>query len=104
MRGETAKITPLAEVSSQDQPRLATSLAEFDHVLGGGLVSDSVVLIGGDPGVGKSTLLLQILAQMPSEYRPLYVTGEESLQQVALRARRLGVADRSSDFTDRDQR
>jgi DNA repair protein RadA/Sms len=90
--GETAKITPLAEVSSQDQPRLATSLAEFDHVLGGGLVSDSVVLIGGDPGVGKSTLLLQILAQMPPEYRPLYVTGEESLQQVALRARRLGVA------------
>jgi DNA repair protein RadA/Sms len=90
--GETAKITPLMEVSSQDQPRLATTLAEFDHVLGGGLVSDSVVLIGGDPGVGKSTLLLQILAQMPPEYRPLYVTGEESLQQVALRARRLGVS------------
>ncbi len=89
--GEAAKITPLGEVSSQDQPRLATSLAEFDHVLGGGLVSDSVVLIGGDPGVGKSTLLLQILAQMAPEYRPLYVTGEESLQQVALRARRLGV-------------
>lgn len=89
--GETAKITPLGAVSSQTQDRLATSLAEFDHVLGGGLVSDSVVLIGGDPGVGKSTLLLQILAQMAPEYRPLYVTGEESLQQVALRARRLGV-------------
>lgn len=90
--GETAKITPLAEVSSQTSSRLSTSLAEFDHVLGGGLVSDSVVLIGGDPGVGKSTLLLQILAFMAPECRPLYVTGEESLQQVALRARRLGVA------------
>ncbi len=90
--GEKAKITPLLSVSAETQTRLTTSLAEFDHVLGGGLVSDSVVLIGGDPGVGKSTLLLQILAQMPSDYRPLYVTGEESLQQVALRARRLGVA------------
>lgn len=90
--GEVAKITRLSEVSSQDRPRLTTGLAEFDHVLGGGLVSDSVVLIGGDPGVGKSTLLLQILAQMAPECRPLYVTGEESLQQVALRARRLGVA------------
>ena len=90
--GETAKITALGEISSQTLARLPTSLAEFDHVLGGGLVSDSVVLIGGDPGVGKSTLLLQILAQMDPEYRPLYVTGEESLQQVALRARRLGLA------------
>lgn len=90
--GEVAQITRLAEVAAQQQARLPTGLAEFDHVLGGGLVSDSVVLIGGDPGVGKSTLLLQILAQMAPEYRPLYVTGEESLQQVALRARRMGVA------------
>jgi DNA repair protein RadA/Sms len=89
--GETAKITPLSEVRSEKQQRLTTSLKEFDHVLGGGLVSDSVILIGGDPGVGKSTLLLQILAQMSSDYRPLYVTGEESLQQVALRAERLGL-------------
>jgi DNA repair protein RadA/Sms len=90
--GETAQVTRLADVTAATHTRLTTSLAEFDHVLGGGLVSDSVVLIGGDPGVGKSTLLLQILAQMPPAYRPLYVTGEESLQQVALRARRLGVA------------
>ena len=90
--GEIAQITRLTEVAAAQQARLLTGLAEFDHVLGGGLVSDSVVLIGGDPGVGKSTLLLQILAQMAPEYRPLYVTGEESLQQVALRARRMGVA------------
>jgi len=89
--GEAAVITPLSSVSSEEEHRLATGLAEFDHVLGGGLVKDSVVLLGGDPGVGKSTLLLQLLAQMPAENRPLYVTGEESLQQVALRARRLNL-------------
>jgi DNA repair protein RadA/Sms len=89
--GEVAKITPLNNVAEAEQSRLLTGLSEFDHVLGGGLVADSVVLIGGDPGVGKSTLLLQILSQMPEENRPLYVTGEESLQQVALRARRLGL-------------
>lgn len=89
--GESAKITPFNQISEPDYSRLMTGLSEFDHVLGGGLVADSVVLIGGDPGVGKSTLLLQILSQMPAEHRPLYVTGEESLQQVALRARRLGL-------------
>ncbi len=89
--GESAKITPFNQIAEQEHPRLMTGLSEFDHVLGGGLVADSVVLIGGDPGVGKSTLLLQILSQMPAEHKPLYVTGEESLQQVALRARRLGL-------------
>lgn len=89
--GTEAKITALNSVTTQHQSRFSTGLAEFDLVLGGGLVSDSVVLIGGDPGVGKSTLLLQILSQLPASYRPLYVTGEESLQQVALRARRLGL-------------
>ncbi|AML49665.1 DNA repair protein RadA [Coxiella burnetii] len=79
----------LSNVSMQSQPRLATGLAEFDHVLGGGLVSDSVVLIGGDPGVGKSTLLLQILCQISRNYSTLYISGEESLQQIALRAQRL---------------
>ena len=79
----------LSNVSMQSQPRLATGLAEFDHVLGGGLVSDSVVLIGGDPGVGKSTLLLQILCQISRNYFTLYISGEESLQQIALRTQRL---------------
>lgn len=79
----------LSDFSMQLQPRLATGLAEFDHILGGGLVSDSVVLIGGDPGVGKSTLLLQILCQISKNYSTLYVTGEESLQQIAMRAQRL---------------
>lgn len=86
-----SQLTHLAEVPTQSQPRLSTGLAEFDHVLGGGLVSDSAILIGGDPGVGKSTLLLQIMTQLSKHYRTLYVTGEESLQQVALRAERLGV-------------
>lgn len=90
--GEIPKITPLPQVLPETHTRLQTGLTEFDLVLGGGLAPDSVVLIGGDPGVGKSTLLLQILAQMPAAHRPLYVTGEESLQQVALRARRLGVS------------
>lgn len=89
--GSSGEITQLIAVTAPSYIRIKTALGEFDHVLGGGLVCDSVVLIGGDPGVGKSTLLLQILAQLPAEYRPLYVTGEESLQQVALRARRLGV-------------
>lgn len=89
--GEQSQLTKLSDVPLQSQPRLATGLAEFDHVLGGGLVSDSVVLIGGDPGVGKSTLLLQVLCQVAKHYSALYVTGEESLQQVALRAKRLSL-------------
>ena len=89
--GSESTITLLSQVKTQSQPRLATGLAEFDHVLGGGLVSDSVVLVGGDPGVGKSTLLLQMLGQMAKHYRTLYVTGEESLQQIALRAERLDL-------------
>lgn len=90
--GSESTMTLLSDVKMQAQARLATGLAEFDHVLGGGLVSDSVVLIGGDPGIGKSTVLLQILSQLAKNYRPLYVTGEESLQQIALRAERLGLA------------
>ena len=89
--GLQSQLTKLSQVSLQSQSRLATGLAEFDHVLGGGLVSDSVVLIGGDPGIGKSTLLLQVLCQVAKHYAALYVTGEESLQQVALRAKRLSL-------------
>jgi len=70
--------------------RFKTGSSEFDRVLGGGLVPGSVVLLGGDPGIGKSTLLLQILTQL-GELNPLYITGEESLQQVSARAFRLGL-------------
>lgn len=79
----------LGDIETREQPRLSTGVAEFDRVLGGGLVPGAVVLIGGDPGIGKSTLLLQTLAAMSASHRVLYVTGEESGDQVALRARRL---------------
>jgi DNA repair protein RadA/Sms len=75
-----------------EAPRLATGSAEFDRVLGGGLVAGSVTLLGGDPGIGKSTLLLQAAAALAPTVPVVYATGEESLQQVALRARRLGLA------------
>ncbi len=79
------------EVSTAQQPRHSTGLGELDRVLGGGLVPGSVVLLGGDPGIGKSTLLLQSLAALAGDQPVLYVTGEESLSQVTLRAHRLGV-------------
>jgi len=81
----------LAEVAPAQEMRTKTGLDELDRVLGGGLVRGSVVLIGGDPGIGKSTLLLQTLAALSQGYPTLYVTGEESLQQVSLRAQRLGL-------------
>ncbi|HHM04712.1 MAG TPA: DNA repair protein RadA [Gammaproteobacteria bacterium] len=84
-----ARVIALAEVQAEEETRLMTGLVELDRVLGGGLVAGSVVLIGGDPGVGKSTLLLQTLAVLAAEQAVLYVTGEESPQQVSLRARRL---------------
>src|SRR5260370_36676933 len=89
--GGPAEVIALAEVEAEDFPRLPTLIAEFDRVLGGGLVEGGVVLIGGDPGIGKSTLLLQAAARLAEQVPVLYVTGEESAQQVALRARRLGV-------------
>ena len=89
--GDTA-VRVLSEVEGQTQPRLASGLPELDRVLGGGLVAGSVTLIGGDPGIGKSTLLLQSAASLAITKSVLYVTGEESLEQVGLRARRLGVA------------
>ena len=84
-------VSLLAEVPPESSPRLATGLEEFDRVLGGGMVPGSVVLIGGDPGIAKSTLLLQTLASLAQTQPVLYVTGEESLGQVALRAQRIGV-------------
>jgi len=86
------QIMSLSEIDLEDMPRMTTGTAEFDRVLGGGLVSGSVVLIGGHPGAGKSTLLLQVLCYLAQQHSTLYVTGEESLQQVALRAQRLGLA------------
>ena len=87
-------VRSLADVEARELPRIPTGISEFDRVLGGGLVAGAVVLIGGDPGIGKSTLLLQAMAAMSSQADGeqggvLYVTGEESAEQVALRARRL---------------
>ena len=87
----TGKVQLLSEVEAQDAPRTPTGIAEFDRVLGGGLVSGAVVLIGGDPGIGKSTLLLQTLAHLSTQQNVLYVSGEESSQQIALRAKRLAL-------------
>jgi len=84
-------VLSLADVEARELPRIPTGIVEFDRVLGGGLVAGAVVLIGGDPGIGKSTLLLQAMAAMSGQARVLYVTGEESAEQVALRARRLDL-------------
>jgi DNA repair protein RadA/Sms len=85
--------TSLAAAAVVETPRLTTGSMELDRVLGGGLVSGSVTLIGGDPGIGKSTLMLQAAAALNALGPVLYATGEESLQQVALRGRRLGLQD-----------
>src|SRR5690554_5524060 len=85
-------VRSLADIEAREHARQPTGIAEFDRVLGGGLVAGSVVLIGGDPGIGKSTLLLQALVSLSNAVKVLYVTGEESAEQVALRARRLELA------------
>jgi len=85
----TSAVRPLSEVRTEDEPRIPTGIAELDRVLGGGLVRGAVVLLGGDPGIGKSTLLLQALAHLSASHRVLYVSGEESAQQIARRAKRL---------------
>ncbi|MCW9709344.1 DNA repair protein RadA [Avibacterium sp. 21-586] len=90
--GETqAKIQTLAEISLQEVPRFHSGFYELDRVLGGGIVPGSAILIGGHPGAGKSTLLLQVMCGLAQNMTALYVTGEESLQQVAMRANRLGL-------------
>lgn len=91
LAGSSSPVLNLADIEARETPRQPTGIDEFDRVLGGGLVAGAVVLIGGDPGIGKSTLLLQALATLSETTSVLYVTGEESLEQVALRARRLGV-------------
>ncbi len=84
-------VQSLADTKTIPEARTPSGLAELDRVLGGGIVAGSVVLIGGDPGIGKSTLLLQMLAALSARLTTLYVTGEESVQQVGLRAQRLGL-------------
>jgi DNA repair protein RadA/Sms len=88
---QTAPVLKLSDIEASDVPRFGTSIDEFDRVLGGGLVAGGVVLIGGDPGIGKSTLLLQALANLAKTKKALYVSGEESGAQVALRAKRLAL-------------
>ena len=87
----SGKVQKLSDISLDDLPRFSSTMAEFDRVLGGGFVPGSVVLIGGNPGAGKSTLLLQTLCQLAEIMPPLYVTGEEPVQQVAMRAKRLNL-------------
>jgi DNA repair protein RadA/Sms len=88
---DAAQIRSLADVAADRVERQPTGLAELDRVLGGGLVAGSVVLIGGDPGIGKSTLLIQALALLAERQPALYVSGEESAEQISLRAQRLGL-------------
>src|SRR3546814_6666818 len=91
----SGRIQRLDEVQLQEEPRAPTGMPEMDRVLGGGIVPGAVILIGGDPGIGKSTLLLQMLAEVQARHSTLYVTGEESLTQVHLRAKRLRSEERT---------
>jgi len=88
---QASQVMKLADVEAKEEARIPTGIPEFDRVLGGGVVPGAVVLIGGDPGIGKSTLLLQALVRLAEQYPVLYVSGEESAGQVALRARRLAL-------------
>ncbi len=87
-----ATVQSMQEVAAGAEVRQSSGLAELDRVLGGGVVEGSVILIGGDPGIGKSTLLLQCMADLSARQPVLYVTGEESVQQVSMRAQRLGLS------------
>lgn len=86
-----AKVQTLNEINLEQLPRFSSGFGELDRVLGGGIVPGSAILIGGNPGAGKSTLLLQVMCLLANQKKALYVTGEESLQQVAMRAQRLGL-------------
>jgi DNA repair protein RadA/Sms len=91
----SSETVSLSDVKTAEEPRIATGISELDRVLGGGLVAAGVVLLGGDPGIGKSTLLLQALAQLSERHPTLYVSGEESAEQTALRAKRLSLSARN---------
>ena len=92
--GKKKKIVALSQVNTDEQKRFQTGMKELDRVLGGGIVPGSLVLVGGDPGIGKSTLLLQVCQKLAKERQVLYISGEESLSQIKLRANRMG------DFSD----
>jgi DNA repair protein RadA/Sms len=93
--GQTSGVQNLSELDLNALPRFSTTIGELDRVLGGGLVPGSVVLIGGNPGAGKSTLLLQVMCLLAQTMDALYITGEESLQQVGMRAKRLGLPEQN---------
>ncbi len=96
---------PLSQISFSDEPRFVTKISELDRVLGGGIVKGSVVLLSGDPGIGKSTILLQICNSLQSKLKILYVSGEESAMQIKMRSARLGVeSDNVSIMTETDVR
>ena len=85
------RIVPLSEVKTENEERVTTEIKELDRVLGGGIVPGSLILVGGDPGIGKSTLLLQVCQKLAKKERKvLYISGEESLRQIKLRAQRMG--------------
>ncbi|THE12166.1 DNA repair protein RadA [Bacillus timonensis] len=86
------KPSPITSIESENEPRMYTTNKEFNRVLGGGIVRGSLVLIGGDPGIGKSTLLLQVSSQIAKQSKVLYISGEESVKQTKLRSDRLGVS------------
>lgn len=88
---QKAEPVPLSDIQTRPEPRSSTGNEELDRVLGGGLVPGSAILLGGDPGIGKSTLLLQTAASLSERMRVLYVSGEESAQQIKMRASRIGV-------------
>jgi DNA repair protein RadA/Sms len=89
--GKMTEVTSLADIAVVDHPRIQSSLSELDRALGGGVTAGSVTLLGGDPGIGKSTLLLQLMCDLADTHHALYVTGEESLQQISARAKRLNI-------------
>ncbi|WP_456060151.1 ATPase domain-containing protein, partial [Brachyspira pilosicoli] len=93
---DKAQLTSIKKIKTSDSIRTSTNIDELNRVLGGGIVSGSVILIGGEPGIGKSTLLLQVASNIAKKEKVYYFTGEESLEQIKLRADRLSLED--SDF------
>ena len=87
----SSKIVSLSSIDTEEDVRYSTGVGELNRVLGGGLVKGSLVLLGGEPGIGKSTMLLQICKYLGENYTILYISGEESIRQIKLRAQRLGV-------------
>lgn len=97
---QSATYSPLLDGDSQRQDRILSHFAEFDRTIGGGLVNGSVILIGGDPGIGKSTLMLQLLNKLDEKYTSIYVSGEESHNQILMRSQRIGVKNRNIQFSN----